>query len=302
MTHIINLNDNEAEIVKQVKDACSDSGFFYLSFDGIIDPELVHAAFSVSREFFALDAATKATYLHKGYSALQTETLNPQQQAEGDTKEGFSIKSTEPVDADPKLNLPDRWSATSTLEVNLIMQKYLNNLTSIGMRLAKILALSLGLPKNAFDLYLQQPRRYIRMLKYSARLSAPANGVYGAGAHSDYGFITLLATDDQPGLEVQDKNDDWHPIPPQKGHFIVNTGDMLERLSNGVFLSPVHRVINVTGKARYSIPFFFNVNENIPIEPLVANPNCKKLYPRTTFLEYLDEKTKQTYNGATPNN
>lgn len=301
MKYHINLNDVQSSVVQQVKDACLDQGFFYLEFDRIIDPQLVAAAFAVSKEFFALDTATKSLYNHQGYSAYQAETLNTQQQTEGDTKEGFSIKSNESIDSDPKLNLPNRWSTTTSLDVNLIMQEYLSKLTSIGMRLAEILALALGLHKNVFDSYLQKPRRYIRMLKYSEKKSNPTSGVYAAGAHSDYGFITLLVTDDQPGLEILDKDGVWQPIPAKDGCFIVNIGDMLERLSNGIFLSPKHRVINNTGKSRYSIPFFFNVNENVAIEPQLANPNRKRSYPRTTFLEYLAEKTKQTYNGETPN-
>jgi isopenicillin N synthase-like dioxygenase len=109
----------------------------------------------------------------------------------------------------------------------------------------------------------------VRLLHYEATLSKPEDGVYGCGAHSDYGLFTFLLTDEEPGLEIFFK-DSWHAVPPAPSSdvFIVNLGDMSMRLSNDLFKSTVHRVINKTGRERYSIPLFFEPDVRAVIEPI----------------------------------
>eukprot|EP00882_Tetradesmus_deserticola_P026949 GHRQ01029774.1.p1 GENE.GHRQ01029774.1~~GHRQ01029774.1.p1 ORF type:complete len:192 (+),score=75.26 GHRQ01029774.1:466-1041(+) len=166
------------------------------------------------------------------------------------------------------------------------------------MRLLRLLALSLALPADYFAPHFTHPMVALRPLHYTAEVSAPASGVFGAGAHSDYGMLTLLATDEVPGLQVH-LDGSWQAVQPLAGAFIVNLGDMLERWTNGLFKSTLHRVINTTGQERYSIPFFFEPNFTTRVEclPCCVTEERPPAYPPTTAGEHLLAKYAQTHAG-----
>jgi isopenicillin N synthase-like dioxygenase len=154
-----------------------------------------------------------------------------------------------------------------------VMQAYFDACAALGMRLTRLLGDALGTPAGFFDEpgRFDAPQLFLRLLRYAPEASAPGEGVFGAGAHTDYGMITLLATDEHAGLQIQpragaddanDAADDgagaWYDVAPRRGAFIVNLGDMLERWTNGAFRSTRHRVVTRPhGQQRFSIPFFF---------------------------------------------
>ncbi|THG09503.1 hypothetical protein TEA_008834 [Camellia sinensis var. sinensis] len=128
----------------------------------------------------------------------------------------------------------------------------------VAKAISRIIALALNLEVDFFDRQemLGKPIANLRLLHYEGRVSDPMKGIYGAGAHSDFGLITLLATDDVFGLQIcKDKDakpQKWEFVAPLKGAFIVNLGDMLERWSNCIFRSTLHRVVG-NGQERYSV-------------------------------------------------
>ncbi|KAF7144334.1 hypothetical protein RHSIM_Rhsim05G0040400 [Rhododendron simsii] len=127
----------------------------------------------------------------------------------------------------------------------------------VAKAVARIIALALNLEIDYFDQQemLGKPIATLRLIHYEGRISDPVKGIFGAGAHTDFGFITLLATDDNYGLQIcKDKDakpQQWEFVAPLKGAFIVNLADMLERWSNCTFRSTLHRVLG-NGQERYS--------------------------------------------------
>ena len=107
------------------------------------------------------------------------------------------------------------------------------------------------------------------------------------------GLLTLLSTDEQGGLEIK-YDGKWHRVPVRTDAFVINLGDMAERWTNGHFRSTLHRVVNVNGKDRYSIPFFYDPNFHCKVQAL---PSCTTapLYEPTTSGEHLLEKYRQTH-------
>jgi isopenicillin N synthase-like dioxygenase len=99
----------------------------------------------------------------------------------------------------------------------------------LGFRLLRVLGIGLGLGANYFQPFFTHPMYFLRPLHYSAERSDEAAGLFAAGAHSDYGMLTLLCTDDVPGLQICTDGATWRPVPPLPGHLIVNLGDMLCR-------------------------------------------------------------------------
>lgn len=315
LTKVSNLNCidiSSPDIEKSVsllKQACLDCGFFYAINHGI-DSEFMDEVFAQSKKFFELPLSEKMKLLrnekHRGYTPVLDELLDRETQVEGDHKEGYYIGVEVPED-DPKAQKPffgrNVWPAADLLpNWRQTMEKYHREALEVARAVARLIALALDLDANFFDKpdMLGEPIATLRLLHYGGQVSDPSKGIYGAGAHSDYGLITLLATDEVPGLQIcKDKDAKpqiWEDVPSLKGAFIVNLGDMLERWSNCVFKSTLHRVIG-NGRERYSIPYFVEPSHECLVECL---PTCKSednppKFPPVTCGEYLSQRYKDTH-------
>eukprot|EP00879_Flechtneria_rotunda_P019606 GHRR01020600.1.p1 GENE.GHRR01020600.1~~GHRR01020600.1.p1 ORF type:complete len:269 (+),score=76.30 GHRR01020600.1:898-1704(+) len=239
---------------------------------------------------------------NRGYTPFAEETLDPDNQAVGDTKEGFYFGREVPKDspeAKQPLHGPNQWPSEDLVpRFRATVTEYFDAVTAVGHKLLRLLALSLNLPAHFFEQYFTRPMLALRPLHYTAQVSAPSQGVFGAGAHSDYGMLTILATDEVPGLQVH-LGGSWHEVQPIPGTFIINLGDMLERWTNGLFKSTLHRVVNTSGQERYSIPFFFEPNFDTEVEclPCCVSKERPAAYPPTTAGEYLLAKYAATHAG-----
>jgi len=97
----------------------------------------------------------------------------------------------------------------------------------------------------------------------------PDRGIFAAKPHTDYGAITILANDQVDGLQILHENQ-WKSVPPVEGAFVVNLGDMLQKWTNGLYKSTMHRVVMDGEEDRYSIPFFFEPNVHCRVKPVVV--------------------------------
>jgi isopenicillin N synthase-like dioxygenase len=177
-----------------------------------------------------------------------------------------------------------------------VMKDYFARLLKLGADLHRPIARDLGLPDDYFDLRLDRPMATLRLLHYPPA-SERTDGAYGAGAHTDYGNLTLLLTDDAGGLEVQRRDGVWMMAPPIPGAFICNIGDCLMRWTNDVYRSTPHRVTNPVGRERYSIAFFLDANADAMVEaiPSCVSPGERPLYAPITAGDYLASRFAQTY-------
>ncbi len=130
------------------------------------------------------------------------------------------------------------------------------------------ISLSLGLDKDYFrDRYTDDPLILFRIFNYPPNVTSDS---WGVGEHTDYGLLTILKQDDSGGLQVKSKLG-WIEAPPIPNAFVCNLGDMLDRLTGGLYRSTPHRVRNVSGRDRLSFPFFFDPNFNAELHPLPLN-------------------------------
>jgi isopenicillin N synthase-like dioxygenase len=142
---------------------------------------------------------------------------------------------------------------------------YLAALTQLGHRLIAGIALSLGLEESYFaDRYTREPLILFRVFNYPPPRD-PA--LWGVGEHTDYGLLTILLQDDAGGLEVRSRSR-WVAAPPVPGSFICNIGDMLDRMTRGLYRSTPHRVRNPAPRDRLSCPFFFDPNFFARVQPI----------------------------------
>ncbi len=259
--------------VSEIAAAARGIGFFYLVNHGV-PRELMENAFAESKTFFARPYAEKSEIAidrvggNRGYSALLKEALDPT--VGPDLKEAFNIGLNLPPD-DPELlaGVPFRalnaWPAGPSFKETFVA--YFDACCSLAEAVHRAFASDLGLPLDFFQDKLDKPMATLRILRYPST----QGGEIGAGEHTDYGNITLLATDDVGGLEVRTRAGEWIVAPPIPGAFVVNIGDCLMRWTNDVYVSTLHRVVNRSGRERYSIAFFFDPNPEALVEGI---PGC----------------------------
>lgn len=268
-----------AAVVDAVELAYGEVGFAYLTGHGI-EPELVDAVFAASAAFHALPPADKMAIelddCHRGYipiasSTDRTSTLanvtKPNQSASFMMMRDDSANSPE-VAAGTYLAGPNRWP--QLVGFRAAVEAYHDAMRELGYRIVGVLAELLGDTAGALSAGFAAPTTWLRLLHYPPIAVADAD-LYGSAPHRDFGCITILAQDDIGGLQVRDVDGTWIDVPPRPGAFVMNVGDMLHRWSNGRLLSTPHRVINRSGRERYSVPFFFDPHMSTVIAPL---PSC----------------------------
>src|SRR5450432_3986583 len=262
-------------ISREIGAACRTIGFFYVVNHGV---STIPAAFEQSARFFATPIAKKRALAietvggNRGYSGLLHEALDPSKGA--DMKEAFNIGLDLAAD-DPELlaGIPFRslnaWPDLPNFKSTLL--RYFQDCTILGLQLHRAFALDLGLPVDFFADKFDRSMATLRLLHYPAAPADAPSDQMGAGEHTDYGNVTLLATDSVGGLEVKTRGGDWIAAPVMPGAFVVNIGDCLMRWTNDIYVSTPHRVVNRSGKERYSIAFFFDPN---PDARVAAIPSC----------------------------
>lgn len=292
-------------VARELRSACLEKGFFYVKNHGIPE-DLVARVFAEAETFFALPLSEKQAIdkmrskANRGYEHLRAQTLEPG--APPDLKEGFYIGPEHAPD-DPRTlagkfnHGPNQWPA-GLPGFRDTMTAYFAALLGLGERLMRGLALSLDLPEDRFRTFCREPMATLRLLHYPPRRPDGDPDERGAGAHTDFGGLTLLRQDDAGGLQVWDQeNQGWIHAAPVPGTFIVNLGDMIARWTNDLYRSTRHRVINTSGRERYSVPFFYvgNYDDEVSCLPTCLTPGAAPKYPPITVEAHLRSMYARTY-------
>ncbi|HTY68606.1 MAG TPA: 2-oxoglutarate and iron-dependent oxygenase domain-containing protein [Alphaproteobacteria bacterium] len=292
-------------VAAQMRAACLDKGFFYVTGHGVA-PTLIDAAVAEAKRFFALPLDSKMALrlenswkrANRGYSPLRGQVLEKGTPA--DLKESFYIGIELPLD-DPRVAAgkqnhgPNQWPDLPGFSQTLMA--YFGEMMRVEHLLLRGLALSLDLDEHYFDAYYRDATATLRLLHYPPQPAAALPDEKGCGAHTDFGGITLLYQDDAGGLQVWDQDYGWVHMPPIPGTFVANLGDLIARWTNDRYRSTLHRVVNLSGRARYSLPFFFPGNPDYRIEclPTCKVPGVADRYAPVTVAEHLIERIRQSY-------
>jgi isopenicillin N synthase-like dioxygenase len=299
-------------VAQAVDRACREIGFLVISGHGVA-PDLVERTRAAGRAFFDLPLEEKqrvrrpAPTVARGYIGMEEESVgrsrNPDATA-GDLNESLMIG---PVDApNPAYAAaggphfaPNLWPERPA-ELQATWTEYYRAMGSLAATLMRIFALGLGLPEAYFDPLIDRHISRLRVRNYPAPATTPVPGQLRAGAHSDYGSLTILCTEDRPGgLQVFNAGGAWVDVPIVPDAFIVNIGDLLARWTNDAWVSTLHRVVNPPAGAggetrRQSLVFFHNPNYDAPIQSLDQQAAAK--YPPTTSGEHLARLFTATQN------
>ena len=266
-----------AGVAAELGRAAAAVGFVYVRNNGV--PAALRAAMMAEMErFFAepLDAKNaihiRNSAVHRGYFPLFEENTDPDLTA--DFKEGLDLgrdlgpEAPEVVQGLP-LHGPNQWPE-GLPDFRETTEAYFGAMRSLAETLMRGFALALDLAPDFFADKIDRPCASLRLLHYPPQEGHVEARTMGCGAHTDYGCLTILAQDDNGGLQVRNAAGEWIAAPPIPGTFVINLGDQMARWTNGRFQATPHRVINKSDRLdRYSIAMFFDpcldsVIETIP--------------------------------------
>ena len=298
---------NSQSVAAQIGQACCNAGFFYIVGHGV-DEALQQRLETLSQQFFAQELATKMDIrmsqggrAWRGYFPVGDELTSGQPDLKEGIYFGAELDESHPsVQARTPMHGANLFPA-KLLELRATVLEYIAAMTQLGHALMRGIALGLGLEEDYFaERYTADPLVLFRIFNYPAQTNEQQ---WGVGEHTDYGLLTMLKQDDAGGLEVKTTSG-WIAAPPLPNSFVCNIGDMLDRMTGGLYKSTPHRVRNGSGRARLSFPFFFDPNFTAEVKPirLPTQDDKDERWDRAsvheftgTYGEYLRGKVAQVF-------
>ena len=294
---------DDSAFTKALMTSFMETGFAVIADHGL-DQSKIDAAYNVSRDFFALPVETKQKYYdpngggQRGYTPFGTE--NAKGFAAIDLKEFWHTGRELPPGHKYRSIMPDTPSVPEVAAFDDATLSIFNAFDALGRRLLQSVASGLGLERDWFADKVGEGNSILRLLHYPAQTEQPPEGSVRAAAHEDINVITLLLGADEAGLQVRPRGvEDWISVHAPKGTMVINVGDMLQRLTNGVLQSTTHRVVNPAPErakfGRFSMPFFLHFEPEVEIRSLpscVTAANPDKFEPITAN-EYLLERLRE---------
>jgi isopenicillin N synthase-like dioxygenase len=270
-------------IGRQMLAAAERIGFFYIRNHGI-QASLIDAVFDVSARFFAEPLARKQAVVvnagHRGF--IQVGEAKMESRAKPDLKESFIWGLDQPgPDGIP----PNQWPDFLP-ELRVVLTDFLAAGNQVGWSLLRAFAAGLNIAPDSFVRTIDRPISRGSILYYPPQPPDMGADQFGVSSHTDYGCLTLLYQDSTGGLQVQGTEGAWLTAHPIEGTFVVNVGDLLARWTNDRFRSTPHRVVNRSGRSRFSTGLFIDPNADTLIEPVVP-PGEVAHYPPVTCAAYL---------------
>ena len=273
-------------------------GFGYIINHGI-EKTLIEQLFQVSKQFHSQPLSEKMRvaldHNHRGYIAINTSTDVNSKLADvkkPNQSESFMMMREDKSELpDVYLSGPNQWPKLENFKE--VLEKYTFKMTKLGRNLMRLALLSSGVKDLSVMQSLDTPTIWLRLLHYPPISKNSPSDLYGSAPHTDFGCLTILAQDEIGGLQVQTREGKWIDVPKLEGSFVVNVGDMLSRYTNGLLRSTPHRVINKSGKERFSCPFFFDPHTSAVVQPLKGTGKAK--FSPINFGEFLREELEASY-------
>ncbi|EED15610.1 oxidoreductase, 2OG-Fe(II) oxygenase family, putative [Talaromyces stipitatus ATCC 10500] len=305
-------SEAKARLIDDTRKCCLYNGFFQIK-GHRVPLDLQRAVMKCAKRFFDLPLEEKMQIdknlntFNRGYELLRSQMLEVGTGPE--LKEGLyigeEISEDHPYFKQKKLNSgPNQWPQTipDKEKFQKTTMEYYHAVFELAKDVLSLIALTLGVDSSFFEPLTEGAVATMRYLHYPAQPKDEDEKLNrGIGAHTDFGCVTLLLQDEVGGLQVLDMpTEQWLDVTPVEGAYVVNLGDLFMRMANDKYKSNIHRVINKSGRERYSIPFFFSGNPDYLCECL---PNCREAgepakYSPITVQDMVTGAYKKSYGRA----
>ena len=294
-------------VTRQIADACTDIGFFTIVGHGV-SAGLVSETIEVTKAFFDLPLEEKLRVRQpkpeqsRGYLGIGSENLSYSRgdQTTADLKETFAIGRSDVPDTEDFCGpaaypsfAPNLWPERPA-EFQAVWTAYYRALETVTLSVMRMLAVALDLPEDHFWPSIDKHVSPLRANHYPEQKTPPLPGQLRAGAHTDYGVLTVLLPENVPGgLQVLSGLDRWVDVEAPPGAFVCNLGDLMQRWTNDRWRSTMHRVVNPAreqsaGNRRVSFAFFHQPNYDAVIAclPTCSAPGNPPKYPPVSSSEH----------------
>ena len=307
--------------ISALHSACTLTGFFYLT-NHSIPPHLLRTSLASARTFFAQPLSYKLRSSctdtpNRGYFTIGQENLGDKDV--GDYKEGMDIGIDRKQEGeDPQMQGGNRWPQ-GLPGFREAMDAHFEAMMGLSRQLTSALALALDIPPATFDAVTRAPMASLRLTHYPPQPAHSVNEQHlGAGPHTDYGLLTVVC-EDREGLEVRNRRGEWVRCPHVDGALVINLGDMMQRMTGGLYRSTPHRVINRVREGegeggegeegeregweggglhhRFSLPFFYepDISSVIRVVPELVGRAGVAHYEPVVFGDHLRAMYELTY-------
>ncbi len=288
---------DDSRVVEQISQAAQTWGFFQVVGHGML-PAQVKQVMSQAQEFFAQDDSLK--------QLVRRTQDNPwgynDQELTKNQKDAKAVFDYTVAGEDGIYGARNQWPEGLD-QFPIVMLDYLETCTHISLKLMEAFAMGAGLPRHALA-HLFEPIHtgFVRLNYYPVTDleggAQPCDGSTKLGIHhhTDAGALTVLLQDQMSGLQVY-RDGYWHDLAPVPGALVINTGDMMQVLSNDLYQAPVHRVLAMTEGQRFSMPFFLNMAADAIIEPIttLVTPQRSARYRPITWSEFRRRRSDGDY-------
>lgn len=285
------LSAGDPQALAAMRTAATDVGFATVH-NTALSPARVRAVIESYRGFFKQPEDQKAscdmalTGSNRGWGRAGAEQVDPD--ANPDYKQvfdcGVTLNDNDPRLADP-FYAANIWPDAPP-DFADILKAYYADACAVALDVLRGVAQAIGQPRDAFDVAFDAPMALLRGNFYPSRPASAGAKDFGIATHTDYGCLTLLATDGSPGLEVRKRGGGWIPVSAPPGEFVINFGEMMEFWSDGVVCATPHRVQGGMAE-RISVPLFFNPSRESNVAPqgsgkvITAGEHLSKRYTET---------------------
>ncbi|MEQ8313153.1 MAG: 2-oxoglutarate and iron-dependent oxygenase domain-containing protein [Gammaproteobacteria bacterium] len=289
------LENNREEFTSELFLGLKEYGFVVLQ-EHNISKDKLDRAYTMAKELFALPEETKLQYDSgpggkRGYIAFGRE--NAKGNPHADLKEFWHI-GPDLTAGSPYYDVyPENVWPSEIEGFREFFQGLYKDLESLGKTMLEALGEAMDLEKEFFRELVTDGNSICRLLHYPRLQGLDAKKSMRAAPHADINLLTLLVGATDSGLELLDKDGNWMPVESEENEIVLDTGDMMSRLTNDVLPSTIHRVTNPPNQdsSRYSMPFFLHPHSNASLDclPQCVGPDGAK-YPPITAGEYLEQR------------
>jgi len=297
LSYVNGTEDEKAKFVKDLSEGLKEYGFIVLK-DHTVDQSKVDAAYDYVHEFFKQPLATKQKYAGKnggqrGYTPFGVEHAkgNPNP----DLKEFWHVGRDLADDSQYKGEYPENVWPSEIPEFKKAFTELYNSMDVTANVLLEAIGRSLDVPSDFFSKMVDDGNSILRTIHYPPVTGQDTENSIRAAAHEDINLITLLVGATDGGLELLDRDGTWLPVSTAPGEIVVDTGDMMSRLTNEILPATTHRVVNPkdAGTTRYSMPFFVHPHSKAMLSCL---PSCEgegRKYEDITAGDFLTQRLKE---------
>ena len=272
------VNGSQNDKIKFVDDITlgrKDYGFIILK-DHTIDHKKIEHAYAMVKEFFALPLDTKIKYMgnnggQRGYTPFKTE--HAKNNKNPDLKEFWHVGRELAASSSYKGVYPENVWPSEIKELKQTFMELYEAMDATSIQLLEAIGKGLDVPSDYFTKMIHDGNSIIRMIHYPPTKGEDTKNSVRAAAHEDINLITMLVGATDSGLQLLERDGSWLDVESRPGEIVVDTGDMMSRITNNVLPSTTHRVINPgdDGSARFSMPFFVHPHSNALLECI---PTC----------------------------